>query len=107
MDSIIIKTEDGGKSWKRQTLKSDFTLYQVAVQGEKGWAIGEKGAFMVSLDKGNTWQKNMRALRTRFWLRDIVFSDSNNGWIVGAGGTIIQTEDGGKSWRGLSGRFIK
>jgi photosystem II stability/assembly factor-like uncharacterized protein len=107
MDGIIIKTEDGGKSWKRLTPKTDFTLYQVKVAGENGWAIGEKGAFMVSRDNGNTWQKDMSALRTRFWLRDIVFSDPNKGWIVGAGGTIIQTEDGGKSWRGLSGRFIK
>ena len=107
MDGIIIKTEDGGETWKRQTPKTDFTLYQIAVQGQKGWAVGEKGSFLVSSDGGTTWQKDMDALKTRFWLRDVVFSDAQNGWIIGAGGTIIQTRDGGKSWNGLSGLFIR
>jgi len=107
MDGIIIKTRDGGATWKRQTPKTDFTLYQIAMQGQKGWAVGEKGNFLVSSDNGNTWQKDMEALKTRYWLRDVVFSDAQNGWIIGAGGTIIQTRDGGKSWKGLSGLFIR
>jgi photosystem II stability/assembly factor-like uncharacterized protein len=42
-------------------------------------------------------------IKTRFWLRDIAFSDENNGWIVGARGTLARTTDGGMSWELISG----
>ena len=32
------------------------------------------------------------------WLRDIDFTDYQNGWIVGDSGVILNTEDGGETW---------
>lgn len=31
-------------------------------------------------------------------LREVGFSDQNNGWLVGGFGTILHTRDGGKTW---------
>jgi photosystem II stability/assembly factor-like uncharacterized protein len=106
MDGIIIKTGDGGKTWKRLTPKTDFTLYQVAVVGEKGWAIGAQGSYMVSSDGGNTWKLFEAALGTKFWLRDMAFSSGENGWIVGARGTILYTDNAGDEWKKISGIYF-
>ena len=107
MDGIIIKTEDGGKNWKRLTPKTEFSLYHVSVAGEKGWAMGAKGRYMESSDGGNTWKLFKEKLRTKFWLRGMDFSDAQHGWIVGARGTIIHTTDGGDHWQGISGIYIQ
>lgn len=107
MDGIIIKTEDGGTTWNLLTPKEDFTVYQIAIKGQKGWAIGEKGTYMVSTDGGNNWQMDLESLHTRFWLRNLVFTDENHGWIVGALGTILKTDNGGESWKHVSGISIK
>jgi photosystem II stability/assembly factor-like uncharacterized protein len=106
MDGAIIKTEDGGSTWKRLTPKNTFSLYQICVQGDRGWAVGERGSFMVSGDGGSTWALDLNSLRTRSWLRDLAVSDQNTAWIVGASGTIIHTADGGRNWEGISGTFI-
>jgi len=106
MDGIIIKTGDGGKTWKRLTPKTDFTLYQVAVVGENGWAIGAHGSYMVSSDGGNTWKLLEAALGTKFWLRDMAFSSGKHGWIVGARGTILYTDNAGAEWKRISGIYF-
>ena len=107
MDGIIIGTHDGGTTWKRLTPKTDFTLYQVMVMGDRGWAIGAKGSYMVSRDSGSTWKLVEDKIKTKFWLRDMAFTDEGHGWIVGALGTIAATDNGGDSWNGISGIFLK
>jgi len=107
MDGIIIQTRDGGKTWKRLTPKTDFTLYQVMVKDKKGWAIGGKGSYLVSSDSGFSWEPVEDSMKTKFWLRDMVLTDKQSGWIVGALGTIIKTDNSGDDWNGISGIFLK
>lgn len=35
---------------------------------------------------------------TLAWLRDVHFTNEQNGWIVGSSGTYLVTKDGGKTW---------
>jgi hypothetical protein len=107
MDGIIIKTEDGGKTWKKLDTKAEFTVYKISIIGNKGLAIGDRGEYIVSNDGGNTWNKQEDIIRTRFWLRDMVFTDEAHAWIVGAFGTILHTKDGAITWERLSGSFIQ
>lgn len=107
MDGTIIKTQDGGATWKRLTTKADFTIYKVAVIGDRGWAIGAKGSYLVSSDGGATWKLMEDALGTKFWLRDMVFTDDRQGWIVGAAGLLLSTDNGGLTWRRISGIYFK
>ncbi len=107
MDGIIIKTKDGGTTWKRLTEKSDFTIYQVTVIKDKGWAIGAKGSYLSSIDGGNSWILKDDMLGTKFWLRDMSFTEDLHGWIVGAAGLIITTDNGGNTWKRISGIYFR
>ena len=103
LDGIIIFTEDGGNHWKQLESPAKFPLYKVMVIGDSGWAVGSRGVYVSSTDGGNTWIINKGAIKTSFWLRDLVFSDKLHGWAVGSSGTITSTVDGGKTWKMVSG----
>lgn len=105
MDGIILKTVDGGKTWKRLRTGTFYSLYKIASAEKTHWAIGESGLCIVSHDEGATWQQ--QDLRTRFWLSDIVFKNKQDGWIIGGLGTILKTSDSGKDWKMVSGISIK
>jgi photosystem II stability/assembly factor-like uncharacterized protein len=102
-DGIILKTDDSGKKWRKLQSNCDVPLYGIEMLGNKGWIVGSRGLYLVSLDGGETWQVKDGLLKTRFWLKDVSFSDENNGWIVGAMGTLAQTTDSGESWKLISG----
>ena len=103
MEGIILKTENGGKKWRKLETNCDIPLYSIDIKGNKGWAVGNRGYYLLSLDGGETWVVKDGLIKTRFWLRDVAFSDENNGWIVGAMGTVAHSTDGGMSWELVSG----
>ena len=61
------------------------------------------GNYLLSEDGGKSWQLMDKAIKTRFWLTGISFSNQDKGWVVGARGAVVKTEDGGKTWTMLSG----
>jgi photosystem II stability/assembly factor-like uncharacterized protein len=106
MDSIVITTDDGGMTWNKVQNPAEHlkvTLYKIAAQGNSLWSVGQKGTYLHSSDSGTTWELLPDKMNTKFWLRDMDFSDDLHGWAVGSRGTIIKTEDGGKNWVMLSG----
>jgi photosystem II stability/assembly factor-like uncharacterized protein len=102
-DGIILKTDDGGKKWRKLQSNCDVPLYAIEMVGNNGWIVGNRGLYLVSRDAGETWQVKDGLIKTRFWLKDVSFSDETNGWIVGAMGTLAQSVDGGESWKLISG----
>jgi photosystem II stability/assembly factor-like uncharacterized protein len=102
MDGVILKTADGGKNWKKVNSDTDKPLYSIVVKGNKGVAVGCKGVYLDSEDAGQTWKQKKEALKTKFWLREISFTE-NIGVIVGARGTVAITDTGGASWELISG----
>jgi photosystem II stability/assembly factor-like uncharacterized protein len=107
MDGIIIVTEDGGKNWRKLPANVEFTLFKIKVIGNKGWVVGDRGQYLISSDGGDVWDNRQDTIRTRFWLRDMEFTDENHGWIVGGLGTIFKTDDGGNTWNMISGIAIQ
>jgi len=103
MDGLILKTENGGKVWGKLETNCDIPLYSIDIKGNKGWVVGNRGYYLLSLDGGETWLVQDGLIKTRFWLRDVAFSDEKNGWIVGAMGTVAHSTDGGISWELVSG----
>ncbi len=102
MDGVIIKTIDGGQTWKKLASATDKPLYSIVIKGGKGFVVGCKGVYLESKDKGQTWQQRNEALKTKFWLREISFAE-DTGVIVGERGTVARSDTGGAKWELVSG----
>ena len=104
---ILALTQAASAAWKRQTLPTFSWLNDIVfVDGSKGFIIGSSGTFLESADGGATWKK--RKNFTEDALKQIWFSDSQNGWMLcerdiytrGTNGSsyMLRTSDGGASW---------
>lgn len=98
----ILKTENGGKSWRPVRTGSESLFQTYFVDEENGWAVGRPGVVLHSDDGGDHW-KPVRVTLDRgagsITLRGVGFTpDKKNGWIVGEQGTILHTGDGGGTW---------
>ncbi len=110
---LILKSVNGGNSWKSVPSYVSTLLYDVAFASENtGFVVGQRGTILKTTDQGETWRK-IKSSSVKY-LRSIVFLNNQVGIIVGGGGTILRTDDGGKSWiktefrnvRGLNKIFV-
>jgi photosystem II stability/assembly factor-like uncharacterized protein len=107
MDGIMIATDDGGRNWIKKDSSTSKHLYSIKFIGDKGFAVGTRGAFIVSNDSGATWKEMEKAINSKYWFMGITFSDdAQHGWIVGAHGTVVHTSNQGSSWEIISGTSI-
>ncbi len=99
--TYLLKTEDGGFSWRRVFLNgSDVNarlVRAVFADAERGWVFGETGVVFATRDGGAHWIRQPSP--TKHLLLGGAFADYTHGWLVGAGATILQTSDGGMTWR--------
>ncbi len=103
LEATILKTTDGGKTWKDLPSESEYAIYSISVKGDRGWAVGDKGAYLLSTDGGNTWKIQHDVIKSKQWFADVCFSDGQNGWVVGQTGIVVHTTDAGDSWTFESG----
>lgn len=97
VDSLVIYTNDGGKSWQRQRVPTKQELIHVDFADEKrGWIVGAGGTIMHTDDGGETWAEQQS--NTRATLYHVDFRDERTGWAVGERGSILRTTDGGITW---------
>jgi photosystem II stability/assembly factor-like uncharacterized protein len=66
------------------------------INSKIGWAVGEEGAIIKTIDSGNTWNSQKSSITDK--LTSVYFSDSLYGWVCGASGKILNTSDGGNNW---------
>jgi photosystem II stability/assembly factor-like uncharacterized protein len=99
--AYLLKTEDGGFSWRRIFLNgvdANVRLVRaVFADADRGWVFGETGVVFATRDGGAHWIRQASA--TKHLLLGGAFTDHAHGWLVGAGATILQTSDGGATWR--------
>jgi photosystem II stability/assembly factor-like uncharacterized protein len=98
--SYLLKTEDGGFSWRRVFLKSDVNVRLVRAifaDNQHGWVFGETGIVYATRDGGEHWLR--QASPTKHLLLGGAFVDYSRVWLVGAGATIVKTSDGGTTWQ--------
>lgn len=99
--SYLLKTEDGGFSWRRVFLHGSGInarlVRAVFTDAERGWVFGESGVVFATRDGGAHWVR--QAAPTKHLLLGGAFVDPARGWLVGAGATILQTSDGGWTWQ--------
>ncbi|MEI6349337.1 MAG: T9SS type A sorting domain-containing protein [Bacteroidota bacterium] len=102
----ILKTTDNGNTWivKRDTYGSWLNSISF-IDTLKGFAVGDNGVIISTINGGNTWQSLVAPLQRDY--TGIKFINSNVGYIVGgiATGlsrkTILRTINGGVNWSTL------
>ena len=103
LDATILRTTDGGETWAAMQTESRYPLYKVVVQNGKGRAVGDKGAYLISEDNGETWKLKEGLIKTKMWFKDVSFSSPDKGWVVGLAGNVVSTTAGGNTWQFHSG----
>ncbi len=98
----ILKTEDGGATWKSQDAGLTEDLYAVSfVDGKHGWVGGVKGLVYATKDGGKTWTKSTTNITGS--IRGLQFINDELGFAVGDNFTFLSTRDAGKTWQARSG----
>jgi photosystem II stability/assembly factor-like uncharacterized protein len=96
LGGAIVRTTDGGSTWEtvyfsdEELLGIDFTLDGI------GYAVGDHGVILQSLDGGQTWMSQDSGVSTR--LRSVDFPSETKGIVVGDSGVILRTENQGGTW---------
>jgi photosystem II stability/assembly factor-like uncharacterized protein len=95
-------------AWVRQKSGSFAWLHSVFFVGERGWAVGGKGALLETADGGESWQ--LLRPPTDDALQDVFFTDERTGFIVCVRSVyspmkvgeprsyLLKTTDGGDTW---------
>ena len=97
VDSILVYTDDGGDSWRRQRAPSQLELIHIDfVSDKRGWIVGDGGTILFTRDGGASWTK--QNVGTTGTLYHVDFRNDKDGWVVGERGTILRTTDGGETW---------
>jgi photosystem II stability/assembly factor-like uncharacterized protein len=104
VDSLVMRTEDGGDTWQRVLVPSKGELYHLDFVGSsRCWIVGDGGLILVSYNGGTSFQSQKSG--TNKDLYNVDFRDDSEGYAVGAKGTILRTEDGGTNWQIVKNEF--
>lgn len=104
VDSLLMRTEDGGDTWRRITVPSKKELFHLDFNNNShGWIVGDGGVILATTDEGNSWKQQVSG--TSLPLFNVDFRDDNNGHAVGRSGTILRTENGGGVWEVVDTNF--
>jgi photosystem II stability/assembly factor-like uncharacterized protein len=106
IDSIVMRTEDGGETWRRIIVPSKKELFHLDFNGSShAWIVGDEGLILASTDSGMTWKIQPSGVRIPLFSVD--FRDDEDGYAVGRGGTILRTENGGADWEKVNAGYTE
>jgi photosystem II stability/assembly factor-like uncharacterized protein len=101
--SVLVKTTDGGRHWKKQFKGIATRLYGLDfINAKTGWLVGAAGVAFRTRNGGRTWTAHQ--LPTTGNLVSVDFIDKSHGWVVGAAdygedSPLFRTSDGGETWQ--------
>jgi photosystem II stability/assembly factor-like uncharacterized protein len=97
IDSLVMRTADGGETWQRVVVPSKAELFHLDYNGSShGWIVGDEGVILSTVDGGDTWI--LQNSKTKLALYNVDFRDDEEGYAVGEKGIILRTENGGMNW---------
>jgi photosystem II stability/assembly factor-like uncharacterized protein len=97
VDSLVMRTEDGGETWQRVIVPSKKELYHLDFVGSsRCWIVGDDGLVLASANGGASFQTQRSGVALDLY--NVDFRDESEGYIVGSKGTILRTENGGENW---------
>ena len=107
-DAVILRTDDGGETWRlvHQAPEEELPLLDVWFRDDRtGFAIGAYGYFLVTRDGGDTWASRTIS-EDDFHLNALAPAGSNGKasqrlYIAAEAGVAYRSDDGGETWREL------
>jgi photosystem II stability/assembly factor-like uncharacterized protein len=104
IDSLVMRTEDGGETWQRIIVPSRKELYHLDFVGSsRCWIVGDDGLVLFSNNGGASFRAQNSGVVLDLY--NVDFRDENEGYIVGSKGTILRTENGGTTWEKVKTAF--
>ena len=93
---MAVHTTNGGTTWTPLPTGASENLRDVYfAYPDTGWAVGNAGAILRTVDWGASWAKQNA---TPSPLYAVSFAGTRNGWAVGDNGAILGTTDRGVTW---------
>jgi photosystem II stability/assembly factor-like uncharacterized protein len=93
----VISSSDENVASKPQDLSKVSDIKAIYMFNEDlGWAVGNNGVILNTLDSGVSWSSQDTPVKINF--NSVKFIDRSTGYIVGDGGYILKTIDGGGNW---------
>ena len=106
VDSLVMRTDDGGETWTRIAMPTKTELFHLDFNGSShAWIVGDNGVILATTDSGRTWVK--QTSNTTNALYSVDFRDDDEGEAVGEKGTILRTENGGITWHRVIANFTE
>ena len=97
IDSVLVYTDDGGETWRRQRAPSRLELIHIDfVSDKRGWIVGDGGTILFTRDGGQSWTQQKSGFNGTLYHVD--FRNDKDGWVVGERGMLLRTSDGGETW---------
>jgi hypothetical protein len=98
---MIMRTEDGGESWRYIETNTKEWLYGVAFAGKsRGFIAGERGLILRTDDAGKQWKQQESKVKLNLFAVSV--ASPLDALIVGEQGRVMQTRDGGETWDALA-----
>ena len=92
----IVRTTNGGIDWMAADSVADLMIRGVTLSPAGfGWAVGEDGLVLRTLDYGASWEQQSTPSNEDF--NDVKTLDGMTAWAVGSG-AIVRTLSGGTFW---------
>jgi photosystem II stability/assembly factor-like uncharacterized protein len=107
-DAVILRTTDGGVTWKRVhwAPEEETPLLDVwFADAETGYAIGAYGSYYVTTDGGEAWDFEPIS-DDDFHLNQIAVADEDRLYIAAEAGHIYRSDDLGESWTELESPYV-
>lgn len=97
----IVRTEDAGANWHRQSAPTNAHLQDIAAwDARTAVAVGNKGVVLVTSDGGNAWTE-VEAPKSQVAnkLTRVLALPQGHAWAVGEMGALLHSADFGKTWQ--------
>lgn len=104
-DAVILRTGDGGMTWKlmHYAPEEERPLLDVWFRDERtGFATGAYGYFLATEDGGETWTSRTISEEDDFHLNALAPVGPGRLFIAAEAGVAYRSDDGGDTWRALS-----
>lgn len=97
---VVMLSDDSGKSFRQAySVPVSSTLTAVSfVDATHGWAVGQWGVVLNTVDGGKHWTLQRSDLTVDQPLFSVYFKNAKEGWAVGLWSLMLHTVDGGTTW---------